>query len=143
MLYIAYGSNMVKSQMAQRCRDARFVGAGYLEHARLEFHHYATFIPTHDNTSRIPVAVWDVSERDLRALDVYESYPEYYGRARGIVTMRDGSQIEGIIYYMRIGWDTPPIEGYYKPIIQAYRELGFDSEIETILMPTIQRAKER
>jgi len=37
MIYIAYGSNMVKEQMAIRCPDARLIGTGHIEGARLEF----------------------------------------------------------------------------------------------------------
>lgn len=143
MLYIAYGSNMVESQMAQRCPDAKLIGTGYLEHRRLEFYRHATIRPAHEEDSRVPVAVWDVSERDAQSLDYYEGYPTYYGRMRAIVTMRDGSQIRGTLYYMRERYNLPPRASYYKPIIQAYRELGFDSEIETVLMPAIHRAKER
>ena len=36
MKYIAYGSNMVKAQMAFRCPGAKLIGTGYLPNHRLE-----------------------------------------------------------------------------------------------------------
>ena len=37
MKYIAYGSNMVKEQMAYRCPGAKLIGTGYLPNHRLAF----------------------------------------------------------------------------------------------------------
>ena len=37
MLYIAYGSNMVKHQMDHRCPDATLIGIGALPGYTLEF----------------------------------------------------------------------------------------------------------
>ena len=42
MKYIAYGSNMVKAQMAFRCPGAKLIGTGYLPNHRLEFYLHAT-----------------------------------------------------------------------------------------------------
>ena len=42
MLYIAYGSNMVREQMDYRCPDAKLIGTGYMAGARLEFYLHAT-----------------------------------------------------------------------------------------------------
>ena len=42
MKYIAYGSNMVKEQMAYRCPGAKLIGTGYLPNHRLAF-----YLPRH------------------------------------------------------------------------------------------------
>ena len=78
MKYIAYGSNMVQEQMAFRCPDARLIGTGYIAGARLEFYLHATVEKTGDQRNRVPVAVWEINDRDERSLDRYEGYPSFY-----------------------------------------------------------------
>ena len=102
MKYIAYGSNMVQEQMAFRCPDARLIGTGYISGARLEFYLHATVERTGDQRNRVPVAVWEINDRDERSLDRYEGYPSYYIKERWPVHMSDGSQIEGMIYIMKM-----------------------------------------
>ena len=103
MKYIAYGSNMVKEQMAVRCPDARLIGMGYIEGARLEFYLHATVERTGDRRNRVPVAVWEISKQDEANLDVYEGVKGgYYTKENWPVIMKDGSQIEGMIYIMKM-----------------------------------------
>ena len=64
MKYIAYGSNMVKAQMAVRCSDAKFIGLGMLPNHRLEFYTHATVEPDDTCAVGAPVAVWEISEAD-------------------------------------------------------------------------------
>ena len=78
MKYIAYGSNMVEEQMAVRCPEARLVGTGYISGARLEFYLHATVEETGDQRNRVPVAVWEINQRDEQMLDRYEGYPDFY-----------------------------------------------------------------
>ena len=65
MKYIAYGSNMVRRQMAFRCPDARLVGTGHLDFARLEFYLHATVERTAQESDRVPVVVWEISDLSL------------------------------------------------------------------------------
>ena len=87
MKYIAYGSNMVEEQMAVRCPDARLIGTGYISGARLEFYLHATVEETGDQRNRVPVAVWEINQRDEQMLDRYEGYPSYYIKDRWWVHM--------------------------------------------------------
>ena len=75
MKYIAYGSNMVQEQMAVRCPEAKLIGTGYISGARLEFYLHATVEATGDKRNRVPVAVWEINDKDERSLDRYEGYP--------------------------------------------------------------------
>lgn len=79
--YIAYGSNLNVEQMRHRCPDARVVGTATLEGWTLLFRgsktgSYLTIEPK--ESSSVPVAVWEVSERDELHLDHYEGYPNFY-----------------------------------------------------------------
>lgn len=144
MLYIAYGSNMVKHQMDHRCPDAVLIGIGDLPGYTLEFYGHATIESDPSGKSSVPVAVWNISDRDESNLDFYEGYPSYYGRMQCIVNMRDGSQIEGMVYFMRSQYkEGTPDRFYCEEIERAYAELGLGSEIESILKPALKRCHER
>ena len=141
MKYIAYGSNMVQEQMAYRCPDAKLIGMGYLEGARLEFYLHATVERTGNKRNRVPVAVWEISQRDEINLDRYEGIAGgYYIKETWPVVMNDGSQIEGMIYIMKMIRQAPPYQDYYRGICNAYRQLGLSSKIRTVLEPAMLRA---
>ena len=140
MKYIAYGSNMVREQMAFRCPDARLIGMGYIEGARLEFYLHATVERTADKSDRVPVAVWEINDRDEKSLDRYEGVPNYYIKERWPVHMSNGSVIEGMIYIMKWIRYSPPYRNYYIAIEDAYRELGLRSQINAVLMPALERS---
>ena len=143
MKYIAYGSNMVQEQMAVRCPDARLIGTGYISGARLEFYLHATVEKTGDMRNRVPVAVWEINARDEQSLDRYEGYPSYYIKEEWPVHMRDGSEISGMIYLMKMIRQSPPHAQYYDGIANAYRRLGLGSQIKTVLKPALERSLER
>ena len=143
MKYIAYGSNMVAAQMAYRCPDAKLLGTGHIEGARLEFFLHATAKRTNSLRDRVPVAVWEISPRDEQRLDRYEGVPRYYVKDEWPVTMATGSQISGLIYLMQAIRVSPPTEEYYWGIADAYKALGFDSEIRTVLEPALKRSLKR
>ena len=100
MKYIAYGSNMVKEQMAYRCPGAKLIGTGYLPNHRLAFYLHATVERSHARDARVPVAVWEIDEADEQRLDRYEGFPNYYVKLRRRVVLSDGSEIEGMVYVM-------------------------------------------
>ena len=140
MKYIAYGSNMVQEHMALRCPDARLIGTGYLQGARLEFYYHATVEKTKDRHSKVPVAVWELNENDEKYLDLYEAFPEYYTKEIWPVYMNDGTRIEGMIYLMKTISHYPPDSFYYRDIEDAYRKLGLSSQIEKVLRPALVRS---
>lgn len=143
MKYIAYGSNMVQSQMAYRCPNAKLLGMGYLRNYRLEFYLHATVESSPSEIQGVPVAVWEIDDSDERSLDRYESYPSYYTKRQVTVEMNDGSQIEGMIYLMCMIHHFPPAPDYYEDIRQTYEELGIAHEIDRVLRPALDRSKQR
>ncbi|HHT14493.1 MAG TPA: gamma-glutamylcyclotransferase [Clostridiales bacterium] len=143
MKYIAYGSNMVQEQMAFRCPEAKLVGTGYISGARLEFYLHATVEKTGNIYDRVPVAVWEINQRDEKNLDHYEGYPNYYTKEIWLVHMSDGSQIKGMIYLMNRIRQSPPTEGYFDGIAEAYSKLGLNAQIKTVLLPALKRSIQR
>ena len=143
MKYIAYGSNMVEEQMAHRCPGAKLIGTGYLPNHRLEFYLHATVERTRTHDAKVPVAVWEISKADEERLDVYEGFPSYYIKAQRKVRMMDGSEIRGMIYLMNYLRMSPPASEYYDGIETAYMKLGFEEDIEKVLMPALDRSWQR
>ena len=143
MKYIAYGSNMAQDQMAYRCPHAKLIGTGTITRARLEFYLHATVEKTDNEQDTVPVAVWEISKEDEQRLDIYEGYPSYYTKETWPVRMDDGTETEGMIYLMKLIRNLPPQPHYYEGIADAYRTLGLEKEIDTILKPALERSKAR
>lgn len=141
-LYVAYGSNLNLEQMARRCPDAKVVGAGMLERWRLIFHRVATI--EHDETKQVPVGVWLITERDERALDIYEGYPHLYRKETAKVRMHDGTDCEAMVYIMNTGCAEAPDNYYLKVIEQGYRDMGLDlAYLKEAIEETIRRKTHR
>ena len=88
--------------------------------------------------------MWNITSRDEANLDFYEGYPSYYEKEQRRVVMRDGSQIEGMVYFMHEQYkDGQPDRFYCEDIEHAYADLGLGSEIETILKPALKRCYDR
>ena len=143
MKYIAYGSNMSLVQMKYRCPNARFIGKGYLPKYRLEFYLHATIEPAPRMRKGVPVAVFEIDEADEKLLDRYEGYPSYYRKETVTVNMKDGSQIEGMVYIMEEIRNALPDKRYFIGIVDAYVDLGFGSEIKKHLNGALVRCKRR
>ena len=132
-LYIAYGSNLNKEQMRNRCKTALFEGTGYIEGYELQFRGFspsgahATIVPKEGST--VPVGIWTIQSWDEKALDRYEGYPDYYGKQTVQVVTEEGV-IEGMAYIMdprmRQGL---PSGSYYDKVERGYHDCGLDTDI--------------
>lgn len=81
-LYLAYGSNLNLAQMRYRCPDARVVGYTYLPDRKLVFRgssmgSYLTLDEAPGAYPGVPCGVFEITERDLMFLDLYEGYPRH------------------------------------------------------------------
>ena len=135
--YIAYGSNLNKAQMQQRCPGAKPIGTGLLEGYELLFKGsktgcYLTIEPKADGV--VPIVVWEVSAEHERSLDRYEGCPVcYYKQQMRLPVFRTQSgrtiQTNGFVYIMhenrRLG---EPHPRYFWTCVRGYRAFGFDPE---------------
>ena len=133
--YIAYGSNLNVEQMKHRCPDARVVGTATLEGWTLLFKgsktgSYLTIEPK--KGASVPVAVWEVSERDELNLDRYEGYPNFYYKKdievsyKGITTGRVRKR-QAFVYIMHEGRPLgQPSEYYLNACARGYHFFDFD-----------------
>ena len=116
-LYIAYGSNLNRAQMAWRCPSARFVKTDAIPDYRLLFRgsktgSYLTVEPMQGRS--VPVAIWEVTPEDEAAF--YDKVEEESGR--------------GFLYVMQPGRSLgKPSLRYVETCLAGYRDMGFDEDI--------------
>jgi len=129
--YFAYASNLNRKQMLERCPDSKPEFTATLPNYKLVFVGWsrqwrggkASIRPFRGE--RVPGAVYDISDRDLRRLDSYEGYPRDYSRLNVTVYNEDGEPIQAIAY-IKAGQseETPPSAEYLSIIQQGYRDWG-------------------
>ena len=76
-----------------------------------------------------------------RSLDRYEGFPTDYVKRKRRVILSDGSEIEGMVYIMRLIRLHPPTAGYYQGSRDAYKRLGFRDDIARVLEPALVRSQ--
>ena len=88
---------------------------------------YATIEPKEG--SKVPVLVWEISERDEQSLDHYEGYPDFYQKQDFAVEL-DGHTVTAMAYVMDTGRPLGnPSSSYYYVLYRAYKAFGFDMNI--------------
>ena len=131
MYYFAYGSNLSKKQMKERCPDSKPMFVVTLPNYKLVFAGWfrqwrggvASIQPFRGE--KVLGAIYEVSERDLRRLDRYEGYPDNYKRVNVRVFDEDGNPVEAVTY-IKAGQleETQPSREYLSAIQQGYRDWG-------------------
>ncbi|MFC1940317.1 gamma-glutamylcyclotransferase family protein [Chloroflexota bacterium] len=131
MYYFAYGSNLNRKQMLERCPDSKPKFTAILPNYKLIFVGWnrqwrggVANIKSFRG-DKVPGAVYEVSDRDLKRLDSYEGYPGNSNRLNVTVFSEDGEPIQAITY-IRTGQleETKPSPQYLSIIRQGYKEWG-------------------
>jgi len=128
--YAAYGSNTNVQQIKFRCQQAQLVGTGFIENYMLTFqgqayNAYCNIIKStsKEKKSRVPVAIWRISNNDLLRLDQYEGYPRVYDRVEIPVMVSDKGLVKCIVYVMTNGKEVPynvPSLAYLDTVMRGY-----------------------
>jgi gamma-glutamylcyclotransferase (GGCT)/AIG2-like uncharacterized protein YtfP len=131
-LYIAYGSNLNITQMANRCPTAKVVGASEIKNWRLLFrgaHAGAVATVEPYKGGSVPVLVWELTPADEAALDRYEGWPFLY-RKETVKVKLNGKTVKAMVYVMNEGRPLgQPSCYYYTTILEGYKDAGFDLDI--------------
>lgn len=126
MYYFAYASNLNRKQMAERCPNAKPKFVATLPHYKLIFAGWsrqqrggvASIRPCRDE--KVIGAIYEVSEKDLIALDKYETG---YKRMNVFVFTEDGDRIQAVTYVkVDQSEETRPSQEYLVPIQQGYKD---------------------
>ena len=131
MYYFAYGSNLNKKQMLERCPDSKPLFIATLPNYKLVFSGWSRKWRGGVATikllrgERVSGAIYEVSDRDLRRLDTYEGYPNSYNRINVTVFDEDGKRVEAVTY-VKVGQleETKPSKEYLAIIQRGYTNWG-------------------
>jgi gamma-glutamylcyclotransferase (GGCT)/AIG2-like uncharacterized protein YtfP len=127
-LYFAYGSNMDRAAMLQRCPASKPVGIG-----RLMRHRFIVFDEGYASVTRDPQRavwgmVWDLALADVPALDRYESLSTgLYTKVIQPVVTGQGPR-RAIVYVGRSARPGLPKPGYMEGVIEAATHAGLPED---------------
>ena len=130
MYYFAYGLNVGKKQMLERCPDSKPRFIATLHNYKLIFTGWsrqwqggvASIKPFRGE--RVLGAIYEVSDSDLRQLDKYEGYNDY-NRLKVMVADEYGDAVEAVTYIkIRQSEETQPSKEYLAVLLQGYRDWG-------------------
>jgi gamma-glutamylcyclotransferase (GGCT)/AIG2-like uncharacterized protein YtfP len=120
--YFAYGSNLNRDDMRERCPDARALVVARLDGWRLTFRGVANIEPAEGRT--VHGALWWLSPNDLAALDRYEGAPTHY-RQRIVVVQTEHGPRRAVSYLMeRPSYLGLPSTWYLGRIAEGFRDWG-------------------
>jgi len=137
-LYLAYGSNLNKKQMAYRCPDAVPVGVGRIDNYELVFRRGVLTIERKEGAF-VPVGCWRISDDDEVHLDRYEGYPRFYYKEDFLISCDDEKTRRFMAYIMQDGYPIQPPTNEYLIVCRiGYKDFGLDLDP---LMAAYERAK--
>ena len=131
MLYFAYGSNLYHKQMKRRCKESVYIKCYILKNYKLYFRNNflgggVADVQRHKN-SQVLGALYKISKKDEKKLDVYEDFPilykkhyfHYYGKKVMTYTMVKKSPFKF------------PTERYLNVVKRGYRDCRLDKKFLT------------
>ncbi len=131
MYYFAYGSNLNKKQMRERCPGSKPMFIATLPNYKLVFVGWsrqwrggvASIRPFRGE--KVLGAIYEVSDRDLRRLYYFYCYPGNYNRLNVTVFDEDNEPVEAITYIKsEQSEETRPSKEYLSLIQQGCRDWG-------------------
>ena len=131
MFYFAYGSNLDKKQMKERCPECRPVTTVILPNHKLIFSGWsrkwrggvATIQPFQG--VKVKGALYEIKEKDLAKLDAYEGHPGNYARINVRVFDEEGKAFDAFTYVKtgKIEISRPSTE-YVDSMKRGYHDWG-------------------
>jgi AIG2-like family len=121
-LHFAYGSNMSRTLMRSRCRDARPLGIATLPGWRFVINRegFGSIAPAAGGL--VLGVLWRLSTRDIVAINAYESISTGLYVRRRIAVRMDGKQAPALVYITRRGGKGRPRPSYIDLVVQAARD---------------------
>lgn len=128
-LYIAYGSNLHRPQMARRCPEATVIGVSRIPNYTIRFRGSGVATIEPRKGSNVPVVVWEISRNDEQNLDYYEGFPFLYTKQDFKIELNEET-VTAMAYVMTPGRKLarPPV-AYFNTILYGYEDFGFEVEI--------------
>jgi len=133
--YFAYGSNMRRSQIQERCPGANLVGPARLRGHALDFTRWsdrwgggvADVIAAADGETWGGLYV--VTQRDLDELDKLEGHPRHYQRQRLLVEPAAGEPVDAWVYVVVAKAPRVlPTRAYWQAIVEGALDCGLPGD---------------
>jgi gamma-glutamylcyclotransferase (GGCT)/AIG2-like uncharacterized protein YtfP len=131
IVYFSYGANLSRAHMSLWCPDAVPLGRAVLSDYRLVFRCWADIAAARDE--RVQGALYEVSPRDLLALDELKDCPALYHHLRVTVRTEQGL-VEALTYQMSPGHPIAfPDPDHLSLILQGYEDWGLDLDALAVM----------
>jgi hypothetical protein len=129
-LYFAYGSNMDRAAMAERCPRSRMLGLARLPRHRvfITTDGYASII--RDPKRTVQGVLWDVPFSDIPALDRYESVSSGLYTKISQPVIAEGGPKRALVYVGRATRPGKPKPGYLEGVMAAARDVGLPADYQ-------------
>lgn len=125
MLYFSYGMNTNRSQMAQRCPEAKSLGKAVLYNHEFRFARHADIIENPEFATQ--GVLWEITPECELSLDALEGYPTYYLK-KMVNVFYNGKAVKCMTYYMAGELvDENPSDGYLEMLFEGYKEHNIDT----------------
>ena len=128
MLYFAYGSNLNWRQMLEeRCPGGKFITKYNLYGYKLIFsNHNPKAVFGHANIeknkkSKVPGAIWNITRKNEKILDVYEGVPTYYQKE-----YIKWNKKKVLVYIQNNFIKKKPSSSYLHTIIEGYKNCNLE-----------------
>jgi gamma-glutamylcyclotransferase (GGCT)/AIG2-like uncharacterized protein YtfP len=116
IIYFAYGANLNREGMENRCPGNKPLCRAVLKNYRLIFKSVADIEEATNHN--VHGALYEITKEHLRSLDRFEGYPRLYIRKTVPVITEDGREIKAIIYQMNDrNQYASPYRGYLNTIL--------------------------
>ena len=126
MKYFAYGMNTNLDEMSRRCPGAVSLGTAQLNDYEFVFRTHADIVKR--SGSICHGVLWDLTDKDLKALDALEGYPFYYTRFKVTVWL-NGRKVKALVYQMNNQkYVQEPSPGYLEMITEGYLQNGVPTD---------------
>lgn len=132
MFYFAFGSNLDRQQMKQRCPDSTLVARAILPNHAIGFTGYsgrwggAVATVVEKRGAETEGLLYELTDEDLLLLDGYEGHPYAYRRVRKYVRGPDGRRVRAYMYVRPLDEPDDPSADYLRVIMRAYMKHGFN-----------------
>jgi gamma-glutamylcyclotransferase len=138
MLYFAYGSNLWRQQMIRRCPNHREIAAGRLSGWRwiITTRGYAGIVESEGDY--VLGTVYELSEADVRNLDLFEGVAQGNYRKEMIIVDVDGRDLNCLVYIDPVTDEGKPKVEYISRINNGIRDAGLpDAYVTRYLRPFV------
>ncbi|MEO0299135.1 MAG: gamma-glutamylcyclotransferase family protein [candidate division WOR-3 bacterium] len=134
MYYFAYGSNMNHGQMKTRCPGSKFLKRAYIEGYKFVYDGYSSFRQgavaniIKDEGCIVWGALFEIDEKCLEKLDIYEGYPTCYQREVFSVKDDEGKEYKALVYLRNPKPVGKPSSDYKNITIEGAKQCGLPDD---------------